>query len=199
MKIAHIPFGHRARGIDVSPPDETDVGYYERLMKGKVSIVPCTTYCPSCSDTLEYNKRSGSVRRKWSLSHGDLKFKLSYREDSNGDLYAVCDSCGFDLRKDPPNTIREQLGDAVQIIKSNRYEFKDYKYQNGNYYVAVSEFMEVAKKGKSGERIEMVIEQKIGPSVNLLRLVDGALKNTSGFDMQGDVIGIPRSNWEVFK
>lgn len=198
MDIAHIPFGHRARGIEVSPPDD-DVGYYERLMKGKVSIMPCTTYCPSCSDLLEYDKRKGSVKRKWSLKHGDLKFKLSYREDHKGDLYAVCDACGFDLRKEPPNTIRERLGGHTEVIKSNRYRFKEFKYQNGNYYIPVSEFMAVAKKGKGGERIELVIEQKIGPSVNLLRLKDGALKNTHGFDMQGESIGIPRLHWEVFK
>ena len=198
MKTAHIHFGYSSRGADVSPPAE-DLGYYERVMKGNLSIVPCTTYCPSCSDILEYNKRSGSVKRKWSLSHGDLQFKLSYRKDHNNELYAVCDNCGFDLRKEPPNTIRERLNDIEEVIKTDRYIFKEYKYQNGNYYIPLSEFMNVAKKYKAGERVDMIINQKIGPSINILRLKDGALKNIQGFDIQNDVIGIPKSDWEVFK
>jgi hypothetical protein len=199
MNVAHIPFGYGAKGIDILPPSDKDKGYFERYLRGTPSIVPCTTYCPSCSDLLEYNKRSGQVKRKWSLNHGDLQFKLSYHQDHNGKLYAKCDACGFDLRKEPPNTIRERINNADEIIKSNRYKIKDYKYKNGNYYIPISEFISVAKKGKCGERVEMIIEQRIGPSINLLRLNEGALKNTKEFDIRGDVIGIPQSNWEVFK
>ena len=102
VKIIDVPKGKRIRGEEILPAPE-DLGYYEKKSTSGISIAPTTPYCPACSATHEYNY--GKIRRKWNLFHGDLNFKLSYREDREKNLYAKCDNpqCNFDLRMDVNN------------------------------------------------------------------------------------------------
>ena len=85
VKIIDVPKGKIIRGEEILSAAE-DLGYYEKKTNSGISIAPTTPYCPACSATHEYNY--GKIRRKWNLFHGDLNFKLSYREDRDGNLYA---------------------------------------------------------------------------------------------------------------
>ena len=89
VDIIDVPKGKKIRGSQILPPSE-DLGYYEKKTSSGISIAPTTPYCPACSATHEYNY--GKIRRKWNLFHGDLNFKLSYREDREKNLYAKCDN-----------------------------------------------------------------------------------------------------------
>ena len=55
-------------------------------------------------------------------------------------------------------------------------------YRNGNYYVAVEDFANVAKEYAKGSRIKLCIEQKIGPKINKYRMSDTAFNELRTFD-----------------
>ena len=191
--IVDVPFGHSAMGTVVSEPDD-DKGYYERTMQHKISVVPTTAYCPSCSAILEYDSRSGKVKPKWMLQHSDLEFNLSYREDDEGNLYAECDSCGFDLRKDVVQTIENDEGQATEVFRDIVVD--NPTYRNGCYYIPVESFIEVAKAFTKGGRLKLCIKQRIGPSVNTYRLDDEAYKDARQFDSSSKgLLGIPKRHW----
>lgn len=188
-----IPYGYSARGTIVSEPDD-DKGYYERTMQNKISVVPTTPYCPSCSATLEYDSRSGKVKPKWMLQHNDLEFQLSYREDEEGNLYAECDVCGFDLRKEVIQTIEDEKETKTKVFRD--IVVSNPIYRNGCYYIPIEPFIEVAKAHAQGGRLKLCIKQQIGPSVNTYRLKDEAFKDARQFDSSSNgLLGIHKRHW----
>ena len=189
----HIPFGHRAKGSIVSKP-HPNTGYYLRKSGDRISAVPTTTYCLSCSAINEYDKRTGKVRPKYELKEYDLVFDLSYREEG-GELYGKCDNCGFDIR-------RNMEENELYQEKKKEMAYRDIMvekpiYRNGNYYVSIEDFANVAKEYSKGSRIKLCIEQKIGPKINKYRMSDDAFNQLNTFDKSSKgLLGIPRKLWE---
>ena len=188
--IVDVPQGHRSRGTEVFSPVD-DKGYYERVAKGRISVTPSTHYCPSCSATHELS-RWGKIQRKWFLEHGDLQFKLSYKEDKDGELYATCNACGFDLR-DEVSEFSVEPPEEKEMRKDIYLD--DAKYQNGCYYIKYEDFKSALLRRKNDESIKVCIKQKIGPSLNIMEMKDEVFRNASDCRMDGDRIGIPRTMW----
>jgi hypothetical protein len=193
VDIIDVPKGKKIRGSKILPPSE-DLGYYEKKTNSGISITPTTQYCPSCSSTHEYNY--GKIRRKWNLFHGDLNFKLSYKEDKGGNLYAQCDNpqCNFDLRMDvnSEGLITPDHSDTY----SNEVYLEDVKYANGAYLIKYEEFKELLIKKRNGEHLKICLKQRIGPSVNVLILDDEVFHNASKLNMENDKISIPKRYWK---
>tara|TARA_R110002020_G_scaffold157312_2_gene339996 strand:+ start:189 stop:794 length:606 start_codon:yes stop_codon:yes gene_type:complete len=189
----HIPFGHSAKGDIVSNPS-VNSGFYIRKSAERISVVPTTSYCLSCSAINEYDKRTGKVRPKYELQEYDLVFDLSYREE-DGELYGKCDNCGFDVRGELDEN---QLYEEPKKEMAYRDIIVDKPlYRNGNYYVAVEDFANVAKEYAKGSRIKLCIEQKIGPKINKYRMSDTAFNELRTFDKSSKgLLGIPRKLWE---
>ena len=185
----NIPFGHKAKCMEVSEPVK-DTGFYERNTKGRISIVPTTTYCPSCSATHEF--KYGKVIRKWELKHQDLNFELSYQKDEKGNLYAQCDDCGFDLRKDVVNHRTEE--DKLEKVKRDIYLEGAY-YKEGCYFINYEDFKATLQNLKEGDNVRFCIKQKIGPSLNILNLSEEIFKNLDKLVIEGSKVGIPRNYW----
>jgi len=195
VKIIDVPKGKIIRGEEILSAAE-DLGYYEKKTNSGISIAPTTPYCPACSATHEYNY--GKIRRKWNLFHGDLNFKLSYREDRDGNLYAKCDNpqCNFDLRMDVNNEGLIIPGESDSY--SNEVYLEDVKYANGSYLVKYDEFKQLLIKKRNGENLKICLKQRIGPSMNILILDDEVFHNASNLNMENDKISIPKRYWRNF-
>ena len=189
-EILTIEKGEVAIGTLKGEP-KPDKGYYEKTMKGALSINPCAMYCPSCSETHEY--KYGKVLRKWTLNHGDLNFKLSYKKDTQGNLYASCDSCGFDLRKDVEDFNIVTKPPQKEIFHERYLE--GVRYKEGMYWLDYNDFKETLLNIRNGDKIKLCIKQRIGPSTNILTLKESVFKNAKELRAEGDKIGIPRKFW----
>ena len=193
IRIAHVPQGHSARGIEVLDPPE-DLGYYEREMQGKTSVVPTATYCPSCSKTKEYNKKTGRLQQKFMIQHSDLAFNISYECDENGDTFAKCQDCNFDLRYETHQIIEKPNTQPQEVYRDIIVD--NPKYQNGCYYIPTSQFVEGAKSYQSKGRAKLCLNQRLGNTQTLYRLQDAAFMNISKLrrDNEG-FLGISREYW----
>lgn len=184
-----IPFKHGAKGLEpIEPPKDT--GIYERETKGRISVVPTTHYCPSCSATHEY--KYGKVIRKWELNHSDLNFKLSYRKDEDGELYAECDNCGFDLRKD---VIKTEVKSNHNLNTKREIYLEGAYYKEACYYINYEDFKRTLNSLKEGDNVKFCIKQRIGPSLNILTLDDSVFKNISKLIIKDGEVGIPKQFW----
>ena len=191
--IAHIPVGYSARGIEVSPPD-SDLGYYEREMQGKRSVVPTAAYCPTCSNTKEYNKKSGKMQQKFMMKHSDLSFNLSYEESEDGCLFAKCEECNFDLRYETNQTIANPGPKLQEVYRDILVDNPRYEY--GSYYIPTNQFVEGAKAYQSNGRAKLCLKQKIGQTHTIYRLKDTVFANISRLKREKEgLIGVPREYW----
>lgn len=182
--------GEGLRGLEVIP-ESKEVGYYIVQKGNSQSAVPHSSYCPSCSSTDEY--KYGKVQRKWSLDIADLEFKLSYKKDEKG-LYASCDVCGFDLRDElfiePEIKAEKPKAIEKEIMIQGAY------FSEGFYWIDVEDFKKTMIKFREGVKVKLCIQQKIGPSVNILTMSHDAFKNASELSMKNHKIGIPRKFWK---
>lgn len=189
--MASAKKGEGLRGLTVIPENK-DVGYYIMQKGSNQSAIPHSTYCPSCSSTEEY--KYGTVQRKWSLDIGDLEFKLSYRKTDSGELYACCDVCGLDLREDISDFdfIQQEKPKPIEkeIMVQGAY------FSEGFYWIDVEDFKKTMIKFREGVKVKLCIQQKIGPSINILTMSPDAFSNASELSMKNGKIGIPRKFWK---
>jgi len=172
-----------------------DKGYVEIFKKGKQYVIPTSIYCPCCSDTQEQGY-DGKLKRKFYLLEKDLTFKLKYDVDTNGDLYAICNSCGFDLRKDISNEHNKIKKEEIERI-TRSIHINNVKFSNGNYYVDYEDFINFAKSYNEGNSIELIISYIITKEKYNYKLEESCLKDISKFHKNNGKLGIPRRFWKT--
>jgi hypothetical protein len=192
IEIIDIPKNMGISGNELYAPKK-DKGYELVNKNGKTFVIPCSTYCPICSDTMEKGY-DGKLKRKFHLSEHDLIFDLKYNKDTNGELYATCDSCGFDLRKDVDNKHNVLKKEVIERIKRSIY-VKDVKFSHGNYYLNYQDFIEFARSCNEGNSIELIISYKVMSQEYRYKLNEDCLKDVSNFHKNDGMLGIPRNFW----
>jgi hypothetical protein len=188
IEIAHIKFGESSKGLEVSTI-EKEIGYYQFQKGSSMTAVPTNSYCPVCSKTHE--NKYGKLIPKWSLEIQDLELRLSYGEDENGCLYAKCDICGFDMRKDFDlySTLDPIIEEEIvkDIFVNGVY------YQNGFYWMKTDNFKEGMMKFKEGVKIQLCFIHNNG---DVKKMKNEAFKNAKNLQMKGNEIGIKANLWQ---
>ena len=190
--ISDVPKNMGISGNEVYAPKK-DSGYEVINKKGKTYVIPYSTYCPICSDTMEKGY-DGKLKRKFHILEHDLNFDLKYNKDTNGELYATCDSCGFDLRKDVDNNHNSLKKEEIERIKRSIY-VKGVKFSHGNYYLNYQDFIEFARSWNEGNLIELIISYKVMSQEYRYKLNEECLKDVSSFHKNDGKLGIPRKFW----
>jgi len=192
IEITDVPVNMAISGKEIYAPPK-DIGYQTLTQKGKTHVIPTTAYCPICRDFQEKGY-DGKLKRKFHILEHDLIFDLKYNEDTNGDLYATCNSCGFDLRKeaeDRPNILNKE---EIERIKRSIYA-QDVKFSHGNYYVEYQNFIDFARSWNEGNSIELIISYKVANQEYNYKLNEQCLKDVSKFHKLDGLLGIPRNFW----
>jgi|TARA_B100000287_G_scaffold396652_1_gene412501 hypothetical protein len=193
IKVIDVPPNMGISGENVYAPKQ-DKGYEIVNKNGKTYVIPYTTYCPICSDIMEKGY-DGKLKRKFHILEHDLNFKLKYNEDTEGNLYATCDSCGFDLRKDVDNQHNSIKKEEIERIKRSIY-VNNVKFSHGNYYLNYQDFIDFARSWNEGNSIELIISYKVMTQEYKYKLNEECLKDVSNFHKSEGKLGIPRKFWE---
>ena len=195
IEIIDIPINMAISGNRLFAPSK-DKGFQKIFKNGKEYVIPTSIYCPCCSNINEKGY-DGKLKRKFYLSENDLIFNLHYKKDKDGNLYATCLSCGFDLRKDIDNQHNKiKKEDIERILRSIHIE--NIKFANGNYYINYQNFIDFAKSYNSGNSIELIISYKSGIETYNYKLNEECLKDISNFEKKEGCLGIPKRFWESF-
>ena len=195
IEIIDIPKNMAISGNVLYAPKK-DSGFQKIFKNGKEYVIPTSTYCPCCSNTNEKGY-GGNLKRKFHILEKDLAFNLHYDTDTDGEIYATCLSCGFDLRNDIDNHHNKIKKEDIKKILRNIH-IEDVKFSNGKYYIDYQNFISYAKSYNSGSLIELIISHRIGISVYNYKLNVKCLKDMSKFEKKEGYLGIPRKFWESF-
>tara|TARA_Y100000389_G_scaffold62597_1_gene58648 strand:+ start:7104 stop:7703 length:600 start_codon:yes stop_codon:yes gene_type:complete len=195
--ITHIPSEMGASGESIYKPAK-DKGYSNQTINGQISAIPCAIYCPSCSDVMEVD-RYQQLKRKFIINGQDLIFDISYQEDEEGNLYAKCNSCGFDLRNDAfhDRNNREIKKVLKPILRQHIVE--EVKYRSGRFFIPKKDFIDLAKMYIQGDRVEICIRQKIGYNTYTYFAKDDVFENPKELVYENDEVGISRNYWKQKK
>ena len=108
-------------------------------------------FCPNCSKTREKDTQNGGFKDKWVVGKDDYKFTLEYRTDDNGNCYAACSKCDFDVRSHQPQydtyvsiIIREDDEDGPPLPLSM---FEEVHYEQGFFLFPNTEHERIRKIG----------------------------------------------------
>ena len=158
MDIIHLRYNEAATGC-VETEVFQDNLFYEKMMGAEMTAVATSHYCSSCSKTQEYDRRLGRYKRKFRIRKEDYIFNLHYNIDEKGKLHGYCKSCGYDIRLNNVDEVR-QSEDDINIVRD--YEIKDYAEQNNSYVIEFKAFMEFFNNKKKGTITDMIINKKVG-------------------------------------
>lgn len=145
-KPIDIPFGLGAKTVEVFElPDEVLT-----YSKGKGSgdcWYPLTVFCPKCSNTHEFSSKGNQWKEKWLIEEMDYTFSVQYAKDEDGEIFAECSKCGFDLRKEYIYGANEEKNDLPQEIEMGQISLLGVSYQDGCFVVPLENFKEAIKEG----------------------------------------------------
>ena len=96
-KSITIPFAKGAKTVEVFDLESEIFTYSKQKGSGECSY-SLTVFCPKCSDTHEYNSKGHVWKSKWIIEDKDYSFQVVYSEDEDGETFAKCSKCDFDLR-----------------------------------------------------------------------------------------------------
>ena len=193
-EITEVPFGKGASGSNILEPTK-DKGYIQHIINGQFSAIPTSIYCPSCSDVLEVD-RYKKVKRKFIINPNDLVFDLSYMDDE-GEMYAKCNVCNFDLRKEPHsfNDSEKIKEEKLEPIK-RQHIIESVKYRNSKFFIPKDEFIKLAKMYIQGDRVEICIRQKIGYETYTYIAKEDVFENPKSLVYENNEVGINRNYWK---
>lgn len=188
FEIAHIKFNQGCKGLEVHDI-EKEKPYYQFQKGSSQTAVATLPYCPNCSETHEF--RHGKVTPKWSLEISDLEFRLKYKTDKNGEVYAYCTKCRADLREDL--IIEELLEPKIEIPTVREVFVQGVYYQNGFYWMLLKDFKSVMVQHREGVKVQLCFIHTNG---DVKRMKDKAFSNASNLLMKEDKIGVKSIMWE---
>jgi hypothetical protein len=195
--ITDIPDGMGASGQTIYEPAK-DKGYFNQTINGQISAIPYAIYCPSCSDVMEVD-RYQQLKRKFIIDGRDLTFNISYQEDEEGNLYAKCNSCNFDLRNDAYEDRNNK--EIKKVLKPilRQHIVEEVKYRNGRFFIPKQDFIDLAKMYIQGDRVEICIRQKIGYNNYTYIAKDEVFENPKELIYENNEVGIKRNYWKQKK
>tara|TARA_R110002020_G_scaffold399352_8_gene609241 strand:- start:6746 stop:7339 length:594 start_codon:yes stop_codon:yes gene_type:complete len=188
IEITHLSIGEGAKGNNKIVNVEYEQFYIKQKGSGE-SAYPTTLFCPKCSDTHEFNAKFGEWREKWNVNHKDLYFTIKYDYDENGDLFAICDKCGFDLREDyiyGSDDSKKELEPQIHTIS-----IMEAKYQDNAVCIGLSTYKKVIKEGINWKSDIIV---SISGSKYRIKFQD--FSNPANIVSKGDLIYI---KWKCFR
>ena len=190
IEITHIKFNQSSKGTQVFDKEKSEP--YYTFQKGSSNTAVATLpYCPSCSATHEYDKRFGEVKPKWSMNSDDYEFRLEYKTDENGELYACCSVCGWDLRKE--NTFEIELEPVKTEETIKEIYLKGVYYSRGCYWMSKEDFKTNMIKHMQGVKMKLCFIHKNG---DVKRMKPQAFSNAKYLEMENNKVGVKAICWE---
>ena len=190
IEITHIKVNQSSKGRLVKDIPERKP--YYTFQKGSSNTAVATLpYCPSCSATHEYDKRFGEVKPKWSMDSNDYEFRLLYEVDENGELYALCSICGWDLRKE--DTFEDLLEPVKEEETVKEIYLKGVYYSKGCYWMSKEDFKLNMIKHRQGVKMQLCFIHTNG---DIKRMQNHAFNNAKYLQMENNKVGVKASCWE---
>ena len=147
-KAIDIPFGMGAKTVEVYELPKEVITY----SKGKGSgdcWYPLTVFCPKCSNTHEFSSKGNEWKEKWLIEEMDYTFSVQYRKDDDGETFAECSKCGFDLREDYIYGSNEEEEKPPQEVEIGQISLLGVSYEEGCFVVSLENFKNAIKEGFS--------------------------------------------------
>lgn len=100
--MEEIGFGEAISGFEKYEPKPVELLREFSYRNGNTTWKANVLFCPNCSKIREKDTQNGGYKDKWVVNKEEYHFTLTYETDDNGELFASCSKCGFDIRSHIP-------------------------------------------------------------------------------------------------
>ena len=146
VDITTINVGEGAKGGKLIDLEVEETHYMKSKGSGDCAY-PLMIFCHKCSSTQEYNIKAGGWREKWLVEPQDLVFTVGYDTDEDGELYAKCFKCNFDLRNDyNPEDANNNKQNEASI---HHISIAGVKYEDSSFVIPLETYKKSIREGIS--------------------------------------------------
>lgn len=189
FEIAHVGVRQASRGLEVIDLYKRDTPYYQFQKGSSMTAVATLPYCPDCSEVYEFRK--GQVGPKWAMEPTDYEFRLAYKTDDEGVTFAYCTRCKRDMRE--PLFNETVLEPKVEIPTLKEIYINGVFYQNGRYWMEVSDFKAVMIQHREGVKVQLCFIHQNG---DVKRMKNEAFSNAKNLEIKDGKMGVKAHLWE---
>ncbi len=141
-----IPFGKGAKTVEIYDCPEIELTYSK--LKGSGDCwYPLTVYCPKCSNTHEFSSRGNEWKSKWLIEEMDYSFTVEYGIDDEGETFAQCSKCGFDLREEYIYGSQDESKEDDYNNDFHQVSLLGVSYADGCFVIPLESFKEAIREG----------------------------------------------------